>query len=115
MRVRILAALLILAATGAARGAAAPDALAVIDACIARLDAQLDVGYERIARRCPDLAPALEQSGWAAWLPQGWKESRNDLSGGSLRELRALVSRELATRAVARTPSVARLKEIIAD
>src|SRR5262245_43521619 len=115
MRALVLAALLILAAPGAARAAVAPDALAAIDACIARLDVQLDVGYERIARRCPDLASALEQSGWAAWLPQGWKESRNDLSAGSLQELRALVSRELATRAAAHTPSVERLKEILAD
>jgi uncharacterized protein DUF4129 len=115
MRALVLAALLILAAPGAARAAAAPDALATIDACIARLDVQLDVGFERIARRCPELAPALEQSGWAAWLPQGWKESRNDLSAGSLKELRELVSRELATRPATRTPSVEHLKEILAD
>ncbi|HEV7716873.1 MAG TPA: hypothetical protein VGO53_14845 [Steroidobacteraceae bacterium] len=94
--------------------AADTDALAAIDACTARLDAQLDVGYERIAARCPDLARTLEQSGLAAWLPQGWKESQNDLSAGSLRELRTVATRELATRAAAREPSVARLKEILA-
>jgi hypothetical protein len=120
----IVAALLVLPAaapaapqtvTPAARDVTDPNAVAVIDACIARLDAQIDVGYERIARRCPDLAPALEQSGWAAWLPQGWKESRNDLSAGSLKELRAVVSRELATRPALQTPRVERLKEILAD
>jgi hypothetical protein len=115
MRLRLFAALLLLAAPAAALRAAEPDAVAAIDACVARLDPQLDVGYERISRRCPDLASALEQSGWAAWLPQGWKESRNDLSAGSLRELRAVVARELATRAVAQTPRVERLKEILAD
>ena len=116
MKMRILAALLLLAAPAAAPHAAeAPDPVAVIDACIAKLDAQLDVGYERIARRCPDLAPALERSGWAAWLPQGWKESRNDLSAGSLQELQALVTRELATRATTPVPRVERLKEILTD
>ena len=40
-----------------------------LDACIGRLDQQLDVGYERIAARCPELAPALAQSPWAPWLP----------------------------------------------
>jgi hypothetical protein len=115
MRALVFTALLILAAPGATRAAVAPDALAAIDTCIARLDVQLDVGFERIARRCPELAPALERSGWAAWLPQGWKESRNDLSAGSLKELRELVSRELATRAATRTPSVEHLKEILAD
>jgi hypothetical protein len=110
----VLAGLLLLAAFTGAR-AEPPDAVAAIDTCIARLDPQIDVGYERIARRCPDLAPALEKSGWAAWLPQGWKESRNDLSAGSLKELQALVTRELATHATTRTPRVQKLKEILTD
>ncbi|HEU4625278.1 MAG TPA: hypothetical protein VFS52_10970 [Steroidobacteraceae bacterium] len=118
---RLLAALLLVAAFASASAARAADdvgegdAAAVLDACIARLDAQIDVGYERIARRCPDLAPALERSGWAAWLPQGWKESRNDLSAGSLRELKALVTRELATQPTTATPRVEHLKDILAD
>jgi hypothetical protein len=116
MRLRHLAALLMLAAPAASLGAAEPlDAIGVIDACVARLDAQIDVGYDRIVRRCPDLAPALEQSGWAAWLPQGWKESRNDLSAGSLRELRDVVARELAPQPVVRRPRVETLKEILSD
>src|SRR5689334_24978743 len=106
MRGRFFALLLLFAAPAIAADANSPDAVAVIDACIARLDPQIDVGYERIARRCPDLAPTLERSGWAAWLPQGWKDSRNDLSAGSLRELQALVTRELATPAAATTPRV---------
>src|SRR4051812_13906842 len=113
MRAALFAAL-ILTVVSTAR-AAVPDPLAAIDTCILNLDPQLDVGYERIARRCPDLAPALEQSGWAAWLPQGWKESRNDLSAGSLRELRSVVARELATKAGEHAPRVERLKEILTD
>jgi hypothetical protein len=115
MKVRVLAALLLLAAPVASIRAAQPDPIAVLDACIAQLDAQIDIGYDRIARRCPDLAPALEQSGWAAWLPQGWKEARNDLSAGSLRELLRTVSRELAPHPVAKVPRVETLKDIISD
>jgi Domain of unknown function (DUF4129) len=73
------------------------------------------VGYDRVSRRCPALAPALEQSGWAAWLPPAWKESRNDLSAGSLKELRAVVARELATHAATDAPRVERLREILTD
>src|SRR5690348_12258872 len=114
MRGRFFALLLLFAAPAIAADANSPEAAAAIQACIARLDPQIDVGYERIARRCPDLAPALERSGWAAWLPQGWKESRNDLSAGSLKELQALVTRELATQPTTATPRVQRLKEILA-
>ncbi|MEP7246569.1 MAG: DUF4129 domain-containing protein [Gammaproteobacteria bacterium] len=113
MRRAFYAALLVLAVPAAPLLAAESDALAAIDVCTARLDAQLDVGYGRIAARCPELAPALERSGWAAWLPQGWKESRNDLSVGSLQELRAVVQRELATRPGSKAPRVERLHEIL--
>ena len=107
------AALLVLAAP--ALGAAEADPLVAIDACIPRLDTQLDIGFERIAARCPDLAPALEQGGWAEWLPKGWKEPGNDLSAGSLAELRATAQRELATRPSARTLHVERLSGILMD
>jgi len=113
MRWRFLAAL-VMAAPLAQAAAAQPDPLAAIDACISRLDPQLDVGYERIAARCPGLTGALEQSGWAPWLPRGWKEPRNDLSAGSLAELRATVRRELAPRAGAHTLEVQRLKGVLA-
>ena len=85
-----------------------------IDRCITRLDPDVDVGYERIAARCPSLARTLEQSGFAQWLPLGWKESRNNLSAGSLTELRAVVERELATRPAARVPNVEHLNEVLA-
>lgn len=115
MRLRLCAALLTLIAP---LPAAQPDTLAaaraVIDSCMSRLDPQVDVGYDRIAARCPDLARTLEQSGFAQWLPLGWKESRNNLSAGSLAELRTVVERELETRASARTPRVERLGAILA-
>ncbi|MEJ1966032.1 MAG: hypothetical protein WDO56_32570 [Gammaproteobacteria bacterium] len=114
MRRILCAALLILIAP---LQAAEPDSLAAvsraIDACAPRLDAQVDVGYDRVAARCPDLARALEQSGVEQWLPQGWKETRNNLSVGSLREMRAVVERELATQPPTHKPRVERLDEVL--
>ncbi len=114
MRLLLCAALLVLIAP---LQAAEPDSLAAvrkaIDVCTPRLDAQVDVGYERVAALCPDLARTLEQSGVEQWLPQGWKETRNNLSVGSLNELRAVVERELATQAPAHKPRVERLNEVL--
>jgi hypothetical protein len=115
MKWRLPAALLMLAAPLAPLAAAQSDPLSAINACIARLDPQVDVGYERIAARCPDLTSALEQSGWAAWLPRDWKEARNDLSAGSLAELRATVQRELTPRRATRALEVQRLKRVLAE
>ena len=92
------------------------DAMANIDACVARLDLQLDIGYDRIAARCPDLMRQLEAGAWAPWLPRGWKESGNDLSAGSLKELRELVARESNAResSLAKVPDVRSLQPILA-
>ena len=98
--------------------AAEPGSLAAarkaIDDCTPRLDAQVDVGFDRISARCPGLAQALERSGVEQWLPQGWKETRNNLSVGSLTELRSLVASELATHAGARKPRAEKLGEVLA-
>lgn len=114
MKGSLPAALLVMVAPFASVAATPPNPLAVIDGCIARLDPQVDIGYERVAARCPDLTSALEQSGWAAWLPRGWKEPRNDLSAGSLAELRATVQRELTPRTATRALDVQRLKGVLA-
>jgi hypothetical protein len=74
-----------------------------VDACISRLDAQVDIGYDRIAARCPDLVRQLEQGPLSAWLPRGWKEPSNDLSAGSLKELRELARIEMAAPAPKRS------------
>jgi len=118
MRYGLAALAVCCAATGsAAPGQSLPpgrSALAAIDACIARLDPSLDVGYARVAARCPNLAYSLERSGWQQWLPRGWKEARNDLSAGSLTELRTLVARELEPPSFSRTPRVKRLQQVLA-
>jgi hypothetical protein len=115
MRGLLCAVLLLLAAPLQAAG---PDSLAAarkaIDDCTPRLDPQVDVGFERVAARCPGLAQALEQSGVEQWLPRGWKDTRNNLSAGSLTELRSLVARELATRASGPKPRVEKLDEVLA-
>ena len=84
-----------------------------IDSCVSRLDPQLDIGYDRIAARCPELVRQLEGGAWAAWLPRGWKEARNDLSAGSLREFRELVNRESGTGGLSAGPDVRHLRTIL--
>jgi hypothetical protein len=69
-------------------------ALEAIDDCVARLDTELDVGYGRIAARCPDLTAALSESSFAAWLPADWKRPDNQLSAAGLSELRSQLERE---------------------
>ena len=78
-------------------------------------DKHLDIGYERIAVRCPDLIRQLEAGAWSAWLPREWTTPSNDLSAASLIDLRQLVAHELATRAPARAPGLVALTSILLD
>jgi len=90
-------------------------ALNSIDACIHRLNPDVDVGYQRIAARCPELIRRLEQSRWSGWLPSDWKRPGNDLSAGGLRELRELLARESTLHERARAPSLERLPDVLAS
>jgi hypothetical protein len=99
---RALPALLLVAA--AVSCAQARDAVQAIDDCVPKLDTALDVGYARIAERCPDLTPALTQSRWAPWLPADWQRPNNQLSAPGLEELRALLARAAAPSVAARAP-----------
>jgi hypothetical protein len=94
---------------------ATEDAAGGIDACIARLDAGVDVGFERISARCPELAPHLRSSAWASWLPAGWQDANNNLSARGLAQLEQLGARERALHAGTRTLEVARLTPILAN
>jgi hypothetical protein len=89
---RALLALLLAAA--AVPCVQARDALSAIDECVARLDSELDVGYARIAARCPDLTAALRDSPFAPWLPADWERPDNQLSATGLSELRAQLAHE---------------------
>ncbi len=106
----LLALVLALAGTPAV---ASRDALGAIDSCLRQLDPALDVGYEKIAARCPDLAPALRASPWAVWLPRDWDKPANSLSDQGLTELRTLIVRESQRRAAERAPRIARVGAVL--
>ena len=92
--------------------------LEAIDGCLPRLNPDVDVGYDRVAARCPVLVRRLEESGFSVWLPRDWRRPGNDLSAGGLRELRSLLSRELAGNAgnePVRAPSVERVHAVLAS
>jgi hypothetical protein len=110
MRRALLALLLALAAAPAL----ARDAASALDACIAQLPPGLEAGYERIAAHCPELAAALTQSPWAAWLPRDWDKEGNNLSAAGLRELRSLVARESRRGPGAEVPQPAHLAAVLA-
>jgi hypothetical protein len=97
---------------GVALGAT-PAEVPNIDTCLSRLDPELDIGYDRIAARCPELVRQLDHGAWVPWLPRGWKEPGNDLSAGSLKEFRELVNREEAVSAPVRAPDVRSLKAVL--
>ena len=107
-------ALLALLLTLAAASAPARDAVSALDGCLARLDPALDVGYEKVAARCPDLTLTLAQSPWAAWLPRGWDQAGNNLSAGGLRELRALIVEESRRGPGARVPQASHVAAVLA-
>ena len=108
--------LALLLASAVAPCAQARDALQVIEECVAKLDTELDVGFAKIAARCPDLPPALSQSPWAPWLPQGWNRPDNPLSAASLSELRALLARAAGPAVLRRpAPHAERVAAVLAE
>jgi len=110
MRGALLACLL-LTDTAAA---AVHDAPAALSACISALE-PTDVGYERVAARCPDLAPILAASPAAEWLPHDWNQKGNELSAGGLADLRTLLLRYgTAAAPLAHPPRVERVGGILA-
>jgi len=110
MRRGLLALILVAAGLPAAAG---NNAVSAIDACLHQLDPALDVGYQRITARCPDLVPAL--SGAARWLPRDWNQSGNELSAAGLAELRALLSRADAPAAAVRPLSAEHVPGVLAS
>jgi hypothetical protein len=111
MRRALLALLLLISG---APLAAASDALAELDSCIEKLDAGLDVGYQRIAERCPALPAALKESSFSAWLPHDWDRPGNQLSRRGLTDLKGLLVRESQRASSGPGLSVAAVPSILA-
>ena len=110
---RLAGVVAVLGVLPAAALAAGPDVLGSIDACAAKLNPDIDIGYERIVARCPQLTRRLAESPWAAWLPRDWQRPGNDLSAAGLRELHRLLANEAVLPA--RTgPGVASVARILA-
>ena len=90
-------------------------ALRVVEACRARLDARVDIGIERIQKRCPDLLPALASAPWRDLLPTTLRERREELTAGSLRALEDLIRQSGEGAAPRPAPSRERLAPVLAD
>ena len=87
MKRLLLLSVLLFAATAGAEDAA----LRVVESCRARLDPRVDIGTERVARRCPELIPALEKAPWRDLLPSTLGQRNEEISADSLRALAELV------------------------
>jgi hypothetical protein len=106
-------ATLLLACAGVSAARADEALLAAVEDCRARLDVQVDVGYARIAARCPRLVRALEASEWRAWLPPGWRAADNDLSIGGLEELAVVIGQESLRETAGRRPGTSKLRQVL--
>jgi len=90
-------------------------ALRTVEACRARLDARVDVGIERIQKRCPELLPALANAPWRDLLPRSLRERREDISAESLQALAELVRQSRDGAARREAPTRDRLEPVLAD
>ena len=93
--------------------------LQAIDACVLKLNPDVDIGYDRVAARCPALVRRVSESGVSAWLPRDWQRAGNDLSAGGLRELRRSLTGELSAVGGdgerGRAPSAGRVQDVLAS
>jgi hypothetical protein len=89
-------------------------ALRVVEACRARLDPRTDVGFDRIQRRCPELARTLANAPWRDLLPRDLADRRDELSAESLRALVVLV-REAGVEEMRPTPNTEALAPVLAE
>jgi len=90
-------------------------ALRAVESCRARLDARVDVGIERIQKRCPELLPALASAPWRDLLPRTMRERREEITAESLQALAELVRQSRAGAAMREAPSRERLAPVLAD
>jgi hypothetical protein len=90
-------------------------ALRVVEACRVRLDPRTDVGFERIQRRCPELARALAKAPWRDLLPRDLADRRDELSAESLRALVVLIREAGDSEATRAAPQTEALAPVLAE
>lgn len=90
-------------------------ALRVVEACRARLNPKVDVGIERVQRRCPELLPALSNAPWKDLMPRALTERREEISAESLRALTGLVRAAQAEQVRREAPSAQTLAPVLAE
>ncbi|MEJ0087161.1 MAG: hypothetical protein WDO72_15910 [Pseudomonadota bacterium] len=100
----------------AASFAAAEDgALRAVEACRERLDPRVDVGIERVQRRCPELLPALEHSPYRELLPHTLRERREEITAESLRAMADLLRHATAETPARAAPRQELLAPVLAE
>ncbi len=107
-------ALLLLAMPSLAAVDADRQALEELRRCRASLDPIVDVGFGRIAQRCPYLAASLAAASWHSWLPADWQQRSESLSGASLAALEALVRDAAVDEPMRAAPDVTALAAALA-
>ena len=90
-------------------------ALRAVESCRARLDARVDIGIERIQKRCPDLMPALASAPWRNLLPSSMRERREEITAESLRALAELVRQSRDGASSRDAPTRDRLEPVLAN
>jgi len=90
-------------------------ALRAVESCRARLDARVDIGIERIQKRCPDLMPALAGAPWRNLLPSSMRERREEITAESLRALAELVRQSRDGASSRDAPTRDRLEPVLAN
>jgi hypothetical protein len=102
-------------ALGGSALAADDAALRVVEACRVKLDPRTDIGIERIAKRCPELLPALARAPWRGLLPQSLRERREEITAESLRTLEDLVRQSTDAGAQRAAPGRDKLTAVLAE
>jgi hypothetical protein len=107
--------LLLLTLCAATSAAAEEGALRVIEACRTRLEPRVDVGIERVQKRCPELLPALDGSPWRDLLPHDLRARREEISADSLRAMAELLRQANSTVPTRTAPRQELLAPVLAE
>jgi hypothetical protein len=75
----------------------------------------VDIGIERIQKRCPDLLPALASAPWRDLLPLSMRERREEITAESLEALAVLVRQSGGGTSRREAPTRDRLEPVLAN